>query len=164
MLLILNYGIFLIPKKNVFFQKEWKVKKKQKKKTFPFILSFLPLASACLKSLHFLSLLLRFKTEVCCSPNQLQSYPTLHLKLSALYLTNKTSPQQVVLSCAEAESLPVLLLSNQVWFGFGLMRGALRLRRAVCSLHEHGGDVLAEVDLTVSCYGLVLHQLQVLRG
>lgn len=158
---------FSFLKKNVFFQKEWKVKKKtkQKKRSLLSCPSYLSLPLVlCLKSLHFLSLLLRFKTEVCCSPNQLQSYPTLHLKLSALYLTNKTSPQQVVLSCAEAESLPVLLLSNQVWFGFGLMRGALRLWRAVCSLHEHGGDVLAEVDLTVSCYGLVLHQLQVLRG
>lgn len=34
----------------------------------------------------------------------------------------------------------------------------------VVPLYKHVGDVLAKVDLSVGCYGLVLHHLQILRG
>lgn len=51
--------------------------------------------------------------------------------------------------------------SEQVCFRVWQRRGGNGLRGAV-SFDKHVRNVLAKVDLTISCYGLVLHQLQVL--
>lgn len=60
---------------------------------------------------------------------------------------------------ASKESQPVYLSFEQVCFSLGLRPGW-----AIASLYKHIWDVVAKVDLTVGCYGLVLHELQVLWG
>lgn len=162
MLLIFNYGIIPIPKTRLF------PKSGRWKNIFPLILNIpTPLTFACL-SLYIFPLFLchldlRLKRAV--HQNSCKRHPTHHLQFCVLRPTDKTSPHQSVLSRGRtANSLPIWLSFTYVWFSTGQIRGGRRLWRTVGSLYKHVGDVLAKVDFTVSCYGLVLHQLQVLWG
>lgn len=133
------------------------------KKTFPFIIpsSHFCLALKCSHS-FFCHLDLRLKCVV--HHTSCKAIPPI--LFGSVLSTSRTRRVLVRFSCpVQRQSCGLTAhLFSLVWLSIGKISGACRLRGVVGSLYKHVRDVLAKVDLTVRCYGLVLHQLQVLRG
>lgn len=140
--------------KTLLFPKSGRFQKKQQtKKAFPFNL---PFTSACPGN-FLLYLPLRFKCVV--------HHTSPKAILAVFFDSDKSLTGSSVLCRGRAvDLLPLCLQFRQVWLSIGQIRGLPRFGRAIVSLYKHVRDVLAKVDLTVSCNGLELHQLQVLRG